>query len=114
VEKARELAVDADTMVTLSECGKEMARGALPGVSGCTPQQFLARLKTLYVAQLTAGAEINDAFNWEALGTKAGKMFPTVPAFTCMCVCARVCACVYVCVCVAVRGCGCVCMCVCV
>jgi len=84
VVKPRELAVDADTMVTLSECGKEMARGALPGVSGCTPQQFLARLKTLYVAQLTAGAEINDAFNWEALGTKSGKMFPTVPAFTCM------------------------------
>eukprot|EP00242_Pyramimonas_sp_CCMP2087_P003446 CAMPEP_0198229482 /NCGR_PEP_ID=MMETSP1445-20131203/114147_1 /TAXON_ID=36898 /ORGANISM="Pyramimonas sp., Strain CCMP2087" /LENGTH=348 /DNA_ID=CAMNT_0043909945 /DNA_START=80 /DNA_END=1126 /DNA_ORIENTATION=+ len=84
VEKARELAVDSDTMVTLSECGMEMARGALPGVSGCTPQQFLARLKTLYVAQLTAGAEVNDAFNWEALGTKAGKMFPTVPAFTCM------------------------------
>eukprot|EP00959_Pyramimonas_sp_CCMP1952_P231809 4844791-Pyramimonas_sp.AAC.1 len=87
VEKPREFAKDAELFGNLTEFARDMAKGARPGVAGCTPQRLLARLKSLYVPgwtpQTTAGS-VSEAFKWAELGRKAGNLFSTVPEFTCI------------------------------
>uniref|UniRef100_A0A7S0WSW1 Non-structural maintenance of chromosomes element 4 n=1 Tax=Pyramimonas obovata TaxID=1411642 RepID=A0A7S0WSW1_9CHLO len=87
VKKTREMAVDSELFYQFTGCGLELSKGARPGVTGFTPQRFLARLKSLYVPGWTAqtrGASCSEVFRWEELGTKSGHLFSTVPSFTCM------------------------------
>ena len=70
-------------MVVFSDIGLALAKSMTPGVTKASPSEFLARLRTVYAASLSADADaplLPAAFDWAALGGAVGKYFRWVPS----------------------------------